>query len=86
MWSNEALKNYISFIQICHFSLTEEVLSFERLGQEADLDLFHRARLPRKAPAHTAISCSILSLKEELLFLEKKGFEKEFGHSVQMLV
>jgi len=78
--------NYISCTQIRHFSWTQEVLNFERRGQEADLDLFHHARLPRKAPARDAISCPVLSLKEELAFSEKKRFEQEFGHSVQMLV
>lgn len=39
----QSIEGVYSFIQICHFSLTQEVLSFERLGREADLDPFHHS-------------------------------------------
>lgn len=41
MWSIGALNNGTFFIQVCHFSLAQEMLSCERLGQAADLDLLH---------------------------------------------
>lgn len=51
MWSNKTLKNCISSIQMHHFSVTHEVFSSEKLGQEADLNLSHHAQLPRRSPA-----------------------------------